>query len=217
MAEMEGEYGPRFGNDTGKETIWMGKGAALVAQDVWGKYAEVARRGYVYSASTALTGITVAAANVSPLPANTGQPIVGLYVPINSVFDVSIISARVWSISGTPGAGTFAWNLIPNSFITAAGTRGVSHSTGAAESAATVFNNAATTGSAAGVLLRGIGPSSFAAALAASAGPLFADELTDGSIYITPGMAAGIAAPAAGTTWVVGASLTWVEIPRAQS
>lgn len=217
MTEIEMEFGPRFGPDTGIEIPWMGKGGSQVCQDVWGKYAEIARRGYIYSASTALTGITVAAANVSPLPANTGQPVVGLYVPINSVFDVSIISARVWSISGTPGAGTFAWNLIPNSFITATGTRGVSHSTGAAESAATVFNNAATTGSAAGVLLRGIGPSNFAAALAASAGPLFADELTDGAIYLTPGMAAGIAAPAAGTTWVVGASLTWAEIPRAST
>lgn len=215
MADIQMEYGPRYGADTVTETPWMGKGACMVTQDVWGKYFEAARRGLMFSASTALTGASaIAAANVSPLTAGTGQPILGLYVPVGSSFDVSLISIRMWSISGTPGPGAFGWNIIPNSFITATGTRGVSHATGAASSDSTLFSNVATTGSAAGILLRGIGPSDFAAALAASAGPLYVEDVVDGAIYLSPGMAGGIAAPAAGTTWVVGASLTWIEIPR---
>lgn len=216
MTEVEGEYAPRFGADAGKEVIWIGKGAAIVTQSAWGTYSEAARRGYVYSASTVLTGMAALAspANVSPLPAATGQPIIGIYVPGGSLFDVAILRTKIWNVSGTPGAGAFAWNMVPNSVITAVATRGNSHLTGAATSGASVFLNTATTGSAAGVLLRGIGPTFFAAGLAASAGPLLIEEVTDGDIYVTPGLMAAIAAPAAGTTWIVGASVTWAEIPR---
>lgn len=214
MAQIEIEYGPRWGPDTGKENAWAGKGTSLVTQDVYGKYAELVRRGLVFSASTALSGITLAATNVSPLPAGTGTPIVGVYVPPGSLFDVTILNVKIWNVSGTAAAGPFAWNALPNSNITATGARGFSHLNGAQSSDATVFVNAATTGSAAGVLLRGVGPANFAAAIAATS-PLYYDEDINGSIWVAPGVGMALAAPGAGTTWVVGASMTWAELPRA--
>lgn len=212
------EYGPRYGADQTEETPWMGAGASVVQHTVFGQFNESARRGLVYSACTPLTGLAaIAAANLSPLPANTGQPLVGLFVPSNANFKVYITRAKIWSVSGTPGAGAFAWNIIPQSIITGASTRGVSHLTGALESGASVYLNTVTTGSQAGVLIRGIGPSNFAGALAAGAGQLLYEELTDGDIVCAPGNMVALAAPAAGATWIVGASLTWVEVPSTVS
>lgn len=211
--EIEARTGLLFVGDGVEQAPALTDGCAVYTQDMWGKFGAAARKGYVFSAETALTGVTVAAANVSPLPAGTGQPIVGLFNPVGSGVMIHVLRAKIWSISGTPNAGTFAWNGCMSPGISAAGVLGVNHKSFLLNSTAKVFINAATTGSIAGVPVRALGPSNFAAALAASAGQLFAEEYTEGDIVAVPGALIGLAAPGAGTTWVVGASLTWVEVP----
>lgn len=209
------ETAPRFVGDGIEETPWMGAGCSVVTQDVFGRFGEAARRGYVYSAGSAPAGAAIVAANVSPLAASTGQPIVGVWNPPGSGVTVHVLRVKVWVVSATPGAAPVAvWNIIPASSITAGGVQAVNHKTGTISSLARAYVNAATTGSAAGVYIRPVGPQLFAAALSATLpGPFFIEEFPDGDIVAPPGVAIAIAAGAAGTSPVVGATITWAEVP----
>lgn len=194
--------------DGSKDSGRMGKTGELVVGDAHGHFFEAVSRGNVYTASTALAGVTMAAGMISPVAA-AATVFLGLFNPISSKFNLVILRTKIWTVSGTPG-GPWAWNVVPpNAGITAAGVQGINNLTLAAGGQAKAFINAATTGGILATMFRGIGGP---AAIAAGAGNQHVDEVSDGDLIIPPGGAAFIAPTAAGTTHLAGASVSWEEV-----
>ena len=214
MPSIQGQVGPQIlGTSSVQATPSMSPNGGLITQDEHGRFYEAVRRGGVYTLSTAAAGITVAAGNVSPLTANTGIPIIGLFNPVNSGYNLVIMRTKIQTVSGTPGGG-FVWNVVaPNDPITVTpGSKGINNKTFVQGGVAIGFSNSAFTGSVVGTMFRPIGGT---AAIVAGAGVYSVDEITDGDIVIPPGGFAGIAATAAGTTHVVAAAVTWEEVIQA--
>lgn len=207
---LEGRIGAFRGQKGSPSPVRQGLDSEVVVGQAHAAYQEPTLQGQVYTISTALAGITVAAANVSPAAAGTGQPLVGVYNPPGSGKLLVIWKALVATVSGTPG-GPFGWNVIkPSAGITAAGTVPTNNKTlDAAGSKAKGFVNQATTSSPAGAMFRVVGGP---AAVAAGAGLYGVAEELDGDIVVPEGGFVGIYATAVGTTHVVAASMTWEEV-----
>lgn len=187
--------------------------SAMTIAETQAHFQEAVLRGQVYSAG-AKTATVTATTDISPLPANTGVPIVGVYNPVGSGVRLVMLRAGISTVSGTPG-GPFYYNVIPNPCgITAAGLQtAVNHLSGlAAGSRARWFNHSAITGSVVATEIRAFGGP---AAVAAGAGLYHQDDLLDGAFIIEPGAFFGLAAHAVGTSHVVSAYLTWEEQPIA--
>lgn len=208
--EIQGKVGPGYAADGSLVDPRMTRDLATVTQDAHGRFYEAVYRGNVYTAATVSAGYTiVATTDISPLPANTGVPIIGLFNPTVSTVNLVIMRTKVATVSGTPG-GPLSWNVIPApSGITIAGTQGLNNKTFQAGGIGRVANATAITGSAAGIMFRTMGGP---AAVAAGAGVYQVEEITDGDIILGPGSFAGLAAFATGTTHIVLASITWEEV-----
>jgi len=210
VTQDQGKVGPVTGGDGTVQNLRLGRDSAIVTQDAHARYQEAVVRGNVYT-GTAIQ-ITIVAANNSPLGAG-GTPVVGIFNPTSSGKNAVIWRAVAATASGTPAAQPFCiWNVIPApAGITAAGTSGVNNFTfAAAGSQMKLFSNAAWTGSSAATALRPIG--GITAVAAGSTNPTVSEE-TAGEIVVPPGAAAGIACGnAAGTTWILSASMTWEEV-----
>jgi hypothetical protein len=188
----------------------MTRDLATVTQDAHGRFYEAVYRGNVYTAATASAGYTiVATTDISPLPANTGVPIIGIFNPTVSTVNLVVMRTKLVTISGTP-AGPISWNVIPAPCgITIAGTQGLNNKTFQVGGIGRVALNTAITGSAAGIMFRslgGPGPGAVAGTL------MQVEEITDGDIIVAPGAFAGLAAFGTGTSQVVLASITWEEV-----
>lgn len=208
--QIEGRVGPQALSVGAQQPPRLGNSAEICTQDANGRYYEPNYRGYVYTATTSAAGYTiVATTDISPLPANTGVPIIGIYNPVASLVNLVILRCNLSTVSGTPG-GPFAWNVIPNpAGITAASTQGRNNKTFALGGTAQVYVSVAITGSAAATMFRTIGGP---AAIASGAGIDSISEETAGDIIVSPGGFIGVAATAVGTSHVVSASITWAEI-----
>lgn len=104
MTDIQMEYGPRFGLDTGEETPWMGAGGGVVSQDVWGKHFEIARRGYVFAASNAATAVGTAFTTTPPFI---------LWNPPNSNKNVSILRVGLAITTIQTANNALAYGLTP--------------------------------------------------------------------------------------------------------
>lgn len=196
--------------DGATPSLRMGRSGEGMFSELHGRYYEITKRGAVYCATTPAVGVTAGATNVSPLAANTGVPLIGLYNPLGSSVDLSILKAWVQSISGTPG-GAVVWNVIPApANITAAGSQGLNAYTFITGGQAKVFANAAITGSPLATVYR---PLAGITAVASGAGQGGGLEEMAGDLIIRPGQFAGLAVAAAGTTWVLTAGVEWAEYP----
>jgi len=210
---IQGQVGPRTVADGANTEFRQGRTGAIINSDGHGRYHESVSRGLTFSISTVLAGTTVVSGNVSPVAA-AAATILSLYNPIGSGVNASVLKVVFGQVSGTPGAGMVAYNIAYNQTITAAANAATvcnyaSGKTGACKG----FTQTALTGSGAQVLLRPLGPLSFAGALAVGAGPLgYLDEVA-GEIVLPPGGLLSIAVPAAGTTWVLAGSMTYEEVP----
>lgn len=206
MTLFEGKVGPQNNSDGDDTEARFAKDGSLIVGYGLGRYEEIARRGILLSVSTALAGVTIAADHASPLTANTGQSVAGLFNPISSGYDLVIMRTKLWLVSGTP-AGPFGWNVIPaNAGITATAVQGRRHDTGILDGPAVGFTGTtALTGSSAGVMLRGFGGQ---AAIAAGAGINSLEEDNSGDLIVLPGMFVGLAAT--GANGVFGASISYV-------
>jgi hypothetical protein len=206
-----GRTGPTYNADGTLAPLRTTRDGSVGNQETHGRYQEAVARGNVYTATTIQA--TVATTNNSPLAANTGVPLVGLFNPANSGKNFVILRAVVCGVSGTPAAQSlFVWNVIAApAGITVSGTNGVNNLTFSANSAARVFANSAITGSTLATAFRPIGgPTS---AVIAADGSACVPEETAGDIIVPPGGFAGIAVGnGAGTTWIVSAAMTWEEV-----
>jgi hypothetical protein len=213
--QIEGRVGPQALSVGAQQPPRLGNAAEVVTQDANGRYYELNYRGFLYTVSTALAGITVAAGNVSPLPQNTGIPIVGVYNPPASLVNLVITRVKIAVLSGTLG-GPFAWNVIPSpAAITNAGAQGRNNKTFALGGTAVALSNTTfTASSAAATMFRVIGGPTNTIVVSSTVGGLYSiEEETAGDIIVTPGGFAGVAATAAGASNVVTASMSWAEIP----
>lgn len=201
----------QYSDGSSDQAFRQGRSGEMMVSELLPKYYELTKRGMVYVASSPAVGTaSMAAANVSPLAAGTGQPVVGLYNPLGSGVDLVILKAWMDAISGTPG-GSVVWNVIPPAAgITAAGAQGLNAYTCQPGGKGKVFNNAALTGSPVATLLR---PLMGENTTAIGTGQELQVEYVDGDIIVQPGAFAGLAVAAAGTTWVLLGGLAWAELP----
>lgn len=205
---VEGKVGPQNNSDGDDTEVRLAKDGTVIVGHGLGRYEEICRRGLLLVASTALAGFAMAASHASPLTAATGTPILGLFNPLGGDYDLVVMRAKVWTVSGVPG-GPFAWNgILSPTGITGAvvPTQGRRTDNFTPDGPAVVVSNVALTGAQAGVMLRGIGGP---AAVASGAGLYGVEEETAGEFVVTPGNMIAIAATAAGTTHVVGASISY--------
>lgn len=173
---------------------------------------EATYRGRLFSFSTALTGVTLAAGMVAP--AGGATTLLSLFNPPDSGFYASITRAWLLHISGTPGAGLWAWFGAGGNSITAAQNAVVGNGkVGGAATGLKHYANAALTGSTVQAQIRPFPGGSFAGAIAAtSPGQLQIDEV-DGAIEVGPAGVLSLTPPAAGTSHVVAAGIEYQLVP----
>jgi hypothetical protein len=191
----------------------LGGMGELLVSELLPRYAALALTGRVFHAiSHALT--VTATTDISPLPANTGRPLICLGNPTNSVKAFVVLAHGVATISGTPG-GPILFNSLANvNNITAAANVTPINALvgGPTTSAAKVWGATAITGSSAGVL-RGVAASIAAVAATGNNGNTWTgNDLTDGLHIVLPGNGLLMAAYAVGTSHVASAWVAWAEI-----
>lgn len=211
VAELK--VGPVLQGDGTQAVQRMEREGGTVTLELSGKYEEATERQQVFSVTSTLAGVTVAATHVSPLAAGTGTPIVAVFNPSNSGKNIVIIKAQALWVSGTAGAGGLAWNVSCGGSISAAENAApVADNGSSARSVARGFTSTALTGSLIGVLLKPVQNCGvFAGAIAATTVGLNCAEEVEGSIVAPPGCYVAIAAAAAGTSPIVQASLSFRE------
>jgi hypothetical protein len=201
---------PNF-SDGSPGPLSRGKQGELLVNEVNGRFAELTRRGALFHSVTG--SVTVASALLSPLAASTGQPILGLLNPANSGRNLIIVKAGIVTVSGTPG-GPMLWN-----FTTAAAaitaTANISPLPGmlsnASTSVAKGYSATALTGLAAAMSVLKHASKTPAIAAAFIDGKALDD--VDGDIVVPPGSMIALAAFAAGTSHVLQASISHIELP----
>ncbi len=189
---------------------------AQVVQPAGGQFGEATSRGQVFTIMGAVVGTTIVAAHVSPIAGAAATPL-SLYNPSGSGKNLEVLRAHLMPISGTPGVGSFVWNIqygqtitaTPNNMAVAAALP-VCNLPGASVSVAKGYTATALTGSTAQVALGPITTFFGAAVDATNAFPQIID--VDGLIVVPPGAVLSIAAPATGTTFVVGLGITYREV-----
>jgi hypothetical protein len=191
--------------------VSIGRFGDQYVSDLMPRYGSLVAAGMVNF--TTVAAVTIASTHVSPLPANTGTPIISIGNPASNNKNFIVLGAGLTGISGTPG-GPYYWNTVSISVITAAANGTILNALAGnpATSSAKCWNNTAITGSAAGVL--------FANAFSGSAGAVtnggvFMPGLNDnaGMFGVAPGTLLVLAAAAAGTSPIVTASIAWIEVP----
>src|SRR6266404_3206155 len=213
---VNGQVGPVPAADGTQPLLRQGRDDEIITADYVGRFSEATRRRKTFSGTTAIAGTTIVAANNHPIAAAAASAI-SLYNPLGSGVDLHILQAILIAVSGTPGVGMIVWDVAFNQTITAVqnnnGTAGAppvcNYASGVA-GAGRIFTQTALTGSTAQVLLRPF-PGAAAGTIAASSPDEFIDNV-DGGIILPPGGLASIATPATGTTFIVGAGITWMEI-----
>jgi len=145
--------------------------------------------------------------------------ILTLYNPPNSGVNAEVLRTVLSFISGTPGAGAFAYNMAWGQLITATPNNGgssgvlpVSPYSGQVGKCKIFTQTALTSGTVAQTLVRSI-ISSFAAALTNAATVQNYTDDVRGEIVVPPGGLLTLASPATGTTLVMAASFVWQENP----
>lgn len=212
--------GSRVSNGSNEDLRLGGYGEQLVNDIGHGRYYEAVRLGKVFT--TTVKAVTVAATHNSPIAANTATPVVGLANTSTNRVAV-LIRAALLTTSGTPAGGQAVLNLQPGGagVITASATGSIFNHDGRAGaspqgSAMKPYNNVALAGWLATpnavqemMLLGGAS----AAAAAGNGGPGMGGEDLGGLIQVVPGaLLALMCGSGAGTSWIVNASLTWIEL-----
>jgi hypothetical protein len=187
----------------------------------WAGTSSLVAQGRVYT--TMVKAVTIAATHNSPIAAATATPVIGLGNPSGSGKAGVIVRSQFLTTSGTPAGGQAVLNVQPQGFgvITAAPTGNIFNHLpkGGASPQGSVMkplNNVALAGwlsSPNAVEEVALVGGATAAAAAGNGGPGVVGEDLCGLHIITPGdLVAIMAGSGAGTSWIVNAGLTWVEI-----
>jgi hypothetical protein len=208
---IQGQVGLQALQDGSQVNLSIGRQGEALVSELHGRYYQLAKRGLLFGFSTA--AVTIAATHNSPLPANTGTPILALWNPVASGKDLVVLKHSIASVSGTPG-GPMVWNWGTVTATAAALSTVVSGRMGQspAGSIANVYSNVVTTSSLAGALhFHAAGISAVAATGQGGANaPAYEDR--GGDIIIPPGSWGALCSTATGTSHVVQASVIWAEL-----
>jgi hypothetical protein len=216
----EGQVGPRYVQDGSNTELRLGRTGEVVTVDAHARYYEPGYRGKLYSAMTAVAGVTIIAEMVTPVAANK-QTVLSVYNPQSSGVNGVLHKVQVIHISGTPGAGN-NWSIeatygeritvTPNNYATS-GAMPTPHYPSNTNGQLMAYTALAVGTANAHVLFRVLGLVSFATALAVTTPNLAYVEDLQGEIVIPPGCILTLAPPALGTSHVVVASMSWEEVP----
>lgn len=191
----------------------------LIVNEGVARFFDSARLGRLFT--TLIKGVTIAATHNTPIAAATATPVLGFVNPVGNVKAAVLVRVGFSTVSGTPAGGQAMLNFIAGvgQSITAVVTGNTfSHllSGNASPQGSTMktYNNVALTGllpiTGNEILLVG---AASAAAAAGNGGPGVCGEDLGGSIIVQPNtLLALMAGTGAGTSWIVNASLTWIEI-----
>jgi hypothetical protein len=217
---IEGVVGPQVKADGSLIQPRLGNAAEVVVQQDHGKYLEAVYRGQVFSLSSVTAGVVPAAANVSPLAATTGAPLVGIVNPVTSG-KIAVIMRVVFGIQSSGALavnpGIPVYNVLSSVLTTQVGTVPFNNRLLAVGGSAMIgLVNQALTGQSPAVVwtvYRAMSTGSLSGNVAASTVPwAVAQEDLDGEIIVLPGAAFGIAVAAAATAVNVTSALIWEEI-----
>jgi len=185
---------------------------ALVIQQLHAPYAEECVRGNIWTASTAVAGVTVTASCVISALA---MPIIGVFNPTGSGRNLVIIKTIVQQMTLT--AVTFVWAGgaamgLTNANGVATHINNFTFATAASGgSVARSFLGASIIGATAPTAFRYVGG---AIAGATAVGEVYSfTEYNDGDIVLSPNTFAGLFADTATSAAVVRAAITWAEVP----
>lgn len=160
--------------------------------------------------------VTIASTHVSPLAAGTATPIIAIWNPASSGKNAVITKVGAAAYSGTLGAGGLVWNYAswttPTTAALSTPVSGIMN--GSAPSAMKVYSNAVTTSSLVGIFYKNacnLGTTGALAANGIEASPV--EEDIGGDIIIPPGTWGALAAFAAGTSPILTATVSWLELP----
>ena len=211
-----GERNVADGKGTGGHR--QAKDGSLVASMSHGKYYEQTSRGHVFAVSGALTGTTIAAGHVAP-PAAGAATMLSVLNPLGSGVNLEILEGTIAHVSGTPGAGAFAWCMAYQSSVVTATEAvaikrplyGSSLTTKAKAWSATTL-----TGSRVHEITKVFPASKFAGAIDVVSSGLVERDDVDGKIIVPPGWMITLAPPATGTTHLAVAEIVYAEVPIQQ-
>lgn len=209
---IEGEGGARAISNGVAGAITLNNDSCQRVIHGHAEFQDAVINGRVYTMSTAVGGVTIAAANV--VGAANSQPLVGIYNPAGSGYNAVIWRATHTWASGTTGAQGLVWGVVasPSLGLTGAGvtTIAINNFTFATDSIMKQFGNTALTG-ATSVLFSFVG-GPVTGLIAANANLSFI-EYTNGAIICKPGGIVGLFAAAAGTSPIVAASIIYEQVP----
>ncbi len=187
----------------------------LIVSDGHSRWYEQCSRNQIFTAFTALAGTTIVAGNVAP-PAAAAATVLSILNPVGSGVNLEILQGWVFHISGTPGAGFWAW-CATNTGVSITAAEAVAQKganlIGQGITKAKAWSQTALTGGIVHVNIRPFPTAMFAGALAATTPGQTAVDNVDGAIVVPPGGLLTLAPPAAGTTHIVGAGIMYAEVP----
>jgi hypothetical protein len=189
---------------------------SLTVTDAHGHYYEASARQKLFTAFLAQGTTTVAAGNIVGAAAAASTQF-AVWNPLNSGVNMSLQKLIITQYSGTPTAGglfhsTFNAASVASTLATAGAVRNnyVNGPSGAGLCLASAAGSALT----GGLILTTLGASNLSSTATAQATPagLVMSDLIDGMITIPPGFGYVPTWSGAGTTYLVGYSLTWEEV-----
>lgn len=199
--------GPQILTDGSTSEGRIGRGGELIISDLNPRYYEQAKRGNIYAAQTAVTG-------VAPGTAIGTTAAFALANPSGSGFDLVILQASLGYVSGTLGAGVINWVGHTNPAQAAVTGTAISVVAGRVSGSAGVGKPLTTaTVPASGTPFRNF--ASMGPALATTAVfPFAVIDSVDGAIIVAPGTAVSLQMTGgAGTSPLVTYACVWMEVP----
>jgi hypothetical protein len=213
----ETKVGPQTNTDGAVVVARSGRSGETVVGDAHGHFAEAALRGTIFTAYLLQGTSTVAAGNIVSAAAAASTQF-AVWNPLGSTKNLVLLKLRIQQFSGTPTAGgltisTFNAAAVASTLATAGAVRNhfINGSVGQGLCLASA-GGATLTGGLVLTTLCNTGWSSSATALASPAGIGYT-EYFDGDIVIPPGFGVVPTWAGAGTSYLVGYSLTWEEVP----
>ena len=192
----------------------QGKDGSLIVSQSHGQYYEQSSRGVLFCVSGTLTGTTIAAGHVAP-PAAGAATLLSILNPLGSNKNLEIVEGTISHVSGTPGAGAFAWCMAyQGTAVTANEAVAIKRRLDGAEggTVARAWSATTLTGASVHVITKPFPSAKFAGALDAASANLSETDFVNGKIVVRPGFMLTLAPPAAGTTHLVVVSITYAEV-----
>lgn len=214
--KFDTHVGPTYRPDGAGESVRQGRDASLVVSQSHGRHYEQASRGQLFAISGALAGTTIAAGHVAP-PAAAAATLLSILNPPGSGYNLEVLEGTINHISGTPGAGSFAWcSAHQDDIVTAAEAVAIIRpllTSSAKPKAIKAWSATTLTGSRVHTIMKVFPTTKFAGAIDVVSSELVSRDFVDGKIVVQPGWMLTLAPAATGTTHVVTAEIVVAEVP----